>query len=220
MARDTGKGKTTRKKARETPPLVLPEPTPSHEPVLQGRNDGTSPGVVLLSSVLGALSILSLNDELKLVKITKHITRWVRDYAELVGKLRDLLFGWIDLGWISITRDEMHVLVLSALLASTSFRAHRREPELRAYKERGKISTPTEMAVLVFLPPLFFALVLPGKGGIWVSGILLGMMVVMLVMSNDPDKPPYYPSRRSVHIELAGTLALVVLAVALSRVFE
>jgi len=167
---------------------------------LEEKSNSGDWAVSFFATVTGTLSILSLNDDLKWTKIERHVEVFVRTYASIVRKMTHWLFGWIHVGWLSVSTVEAHILVLTALLALAIMRAARK---CRLRKGEGYIALFIVFPWMIILPGFVLALLLPGDWGALGAGLwllLIGGGVLHNEAATEISKKghlqPYQPTRK------------------------
>jgi hypothetical protein len=84
---------------------------------------GESPGkwwhpLRVLGQIAAALSILNLMRDLQWTSLKGTLATWLDAYNHVVGGLTHVLFGWVNVSWMSVSAPESHTLVLGVLIIS------------------------------------------------------------------------------------------------------
>ena len=135
---------------------------------------------------------------------------WLDAYSVFVHQATQFLFGWLHLAWIGISSDEMHVLVLAAILCSAFARAE--------YAFNATKGIPDALFNAVFLALASFAIIflpallLPGILGVY--GALIALVVVAFFLLVVPGTNAAHPS--TVWKEIVGVVAVFLVLVVLN----
>lgn len=146
----------------------------------------------LLGWVTGALSMLGLLDDLKWVKIHKHLQQWLDIYTQAIKKVTHVLFGWINFYWLSISTNEGHVLVLMALVAVAVYRASQRRT--KRYTGKADWTLALGIGLLTVFPVFLAELLLPGELGL-LGGFSIFFMLSAFLLTRETteadEKAPF-----------------------------
>ncbi len=155
------------------------------------------------------------------MQLQRRLQEWVRAYSALVGKLSDALFGWIDWRWLSVDREEAHVLVLCAIIGSAVGRAFVKEPppDHIPPDSASYVGALTGIMLLAILPTLVLVIALPGELGRLGGGWWFLLFTTTAVFRGKRPKR-MFPREAVIWKELIGIVALVLIAVAASRLFD
>lgn len=137
----------------------------------------------LLGWLLGSMSLLNLAEDMGFVRILGRLKVWLDAYTWFVEAIGGFLFGWIQLGWISISRTEMHALVIAGLFCTTLSKVLGIRLRKEFYFPRwGQVLVGSALAwVVSFALALIPALLLPGVGGI--VGLTIGMSLLVCLVT-------------------------------------
>ena len=164
--------------------------------------------------VVGAIGILSLIDDLSIVKITGWSKGWLDAYSRSVERANDALFGWIDFGWIRVTTDEAHAVALFALWAGACTRSLRELGLIRGSGSRASAVLFT--GALVGLAT-GLALALPRPIG--AVGIVAWTVLLAGLLELSPDSYDFEPGethdrfRRLVRSNYLWALGIAIVIV-------
>ena len=168
----------------------------------------------ILGWIFGGLSLLNLIEELSPLKLLGKIETWVNAYSELVSKINQVLFGWVDWKWISISDTDSHFLVLALILCSAMFKGGfivlRRQSNTIAESVWFSFLGAT---IYVFLPILCIVLLVPGVYGVILSSIatliswsLLGVGDFVLLKTSWSKKLNLTESCPAIRAQIVGVL--------------
>ena len=159
------------------------------------------------------MSLLNLVNDIGRVAVFGKLKTWLDAYVTFVSLMGNFLFGWIKLGWISVSPEEYHVLIVSGVLCAAYFRA---EYPLSRSQWKTKVDA-FFTALIVSLVFFLFALVpVLLFGGIWgVAAGIVGLIFSSLCILSDPSPGGTVAGGAAVRHELYGVLGvfLVLLAV-------
>ena len=77
----------------------------------------------LIGAVVGGASILSLLTSTTPLQLFEQLAEWLNAYNQLVETVSNRIFGWLDWRWISISRFEANVLIISLVMSGAIVRA-------------------------------------------------------------------------------------------------
>ena len=182
----------------------MPEPS---------KSQSSSNLLSVLGWVFGAMSVLNLVNDIGRVAVFGKLKTWLNAYVTFVSLMGNFLFGWIRLGWISVSPEEYHVLIVSGIFCAAYFRA-----EYSLTRSQGGTKVDAFFKALTFsLNDFVFALVpVLLFGGIW--GVAAGIVgIIISLLGTLPNYGPDvgYACGAAVRRELYGVLGvfLVLLAV-------
>lgn len=141
--------------------MVMPSP----------RVAGRSPASQVLrvsGLIVGALSLVNLVRDLGWVSFPGYTGRVMDAHAAFVARVKDALFGWIDVAWVEVTTAEAQAFVVIVLLISSARRvavatgrgavpeALRRLPEWGAASDAQRLMSRIEPAMGCAVGCLFY----------------------------------------------------------------
>ncbi|MFT3733033.1 MAG: hypothetical protein QM780_16700 [Hyphomicrobium sp.] len=173
-------------------------------------------GLSVFGWVLGGLSVLNLIHDLSPIKLYGLVKDWAEGYQSLVEKIGTFLFGWIDWRWVSIDRNEMHIIVLAILLGAATMRASRMVqirggvPPIAAF-----VGAMFGAFFVIILPVIIIAALLPEPWGFIGSAAYLPWAAYEFGFRND-EADEAVPASKDVRQEFLGIIAVFALLVALN----
>lgn len=138
---------------------------------------------------LGALSLLTLFDDLDVVVLRSQALGWIDTYANRVESVGNWLFGWIDFDRIAWTETSSHVLtflllvvvpVSDAAVDSGLQRLRSDSHDIRAVVRAGQFGAYLASVILSILTALFLGIALDDWPSAWSLAIaaVLGYLLV------------------------------------------
>lgn len=167
----------------------------------------------VLGWILGALSILNLVEDLNLTRIAGFLQQWLDAYSALTRFISDVLFGWIDFGWVSLSQAEANVMVLASVVSAAFSRAYAR-PQI-ASKADAIVLPAMYTAILVLIFVLLPALLLPGSLGLTGAGGGLGLILALAFLTKR-QTDDRIPPAANVAQELVGVAGIAAILIAAS----
>ncbi len=155
-----------------------------------GRRGGKQFGGIftVLGWLMGVVSLINLVSDAGFVQLKSDLLAWQKAYQDFVTRVGNWVFGWVDFRWMEVSPIEIHMVVLTWLVASILSRTY----FSLALEEFGGLkgylielrSYPTILLMMfVFVLPgysftVIFAILLPDPYG--VAGQLIFIVPVVL----------------------------------------
>jgi hypothetical protein len=174
----------------------------------------------VLGWALGAMSLMNLAHEAANFRLFGRLEEWVFAYGLLVKRVGEFLFGWIHLGWITISAEEHHVLVLAIVLGSAASRAEYRHQRGKDEDLGYSIVAAFGFVGFLFVWPFLPALLLPGYWGVGGSLVGLTLAAVARINTSLNDKDLSFAPNALLRRELVGILSLFVVLVAVNYAYS
>jgi hypothetical protein len=177
------------------------------------KSQSSSNLLSVLGWVFGAMSVLNLVNDIGRVAVFGKLKTWLDAYVTFVSLMGNFFFGWIKLGWISVSPEEYHVLIVMGIFCAAYFRAEYPLTRSQGNTKVDAFFTALTISLIYFLFALVPVLLF---GGIW--GVAAGIVgIIFFTVITLPNHGPgaTYANGAAVRRELYGVLGvfLVLLAV-------
>lgn len=182
-------------------------------------NKNTWHPTTLLSYVFGGFSLLNLVNDFNIIKLRGLVKSWSDAFSSFILGIRDYLFGWIEISWLSISNIESYLLVISFLFVSSLSRAYMNDVNSNSslYTNNPKgymMATIVILYLIIFFIFSLFALLLPNVITITIMGIMITFVSLYLMLpSKDKDQQRTTVMARS---NLIGSFVTFLVLVALN----